>query len=167
MDCGCGCGPSRARPASSLELFADPAARKLAGLRVPEIGKLLVFVTQQSVRDLKSRLDPQFNATDADVKACTTLDARERVAWDAFFFSWRTYRASEEGFWSVTSEYDNGLVFEAALQKWQSQLDGRCRLSAPRVTTGDDAGPDLSAVKWAAAAVIAVAVVWGVRTVIK
>jgi len=40
-------------------------------------------------------------------------------------------------------------------------------LSAPRVKSSEDVEQDLSAVKWAAGAVIAVALVWGVRSVLK
>ncbi len=165
--CGCtGCGPSASR---ALERAADPARAKLAARGCGDartIGKLLpTFVTPSSVRDLKARLNPAFQTTNADVKACDGLDSRERSAWAAFYASWEHYRGSEETFWGVTAEYDAGLIFEKSLQEWQGVLESKCRLSAPKVKT-EDREQDLSAVKWAAAAVIAIAVVYGIKQVV-
>lgn len=159
----CGAGTQAAA------LMGDPhALRALAVSSAPDgMGGLLPrFVTPGAVRELKARLSPAFASTNADVQACTSLAPNQRAAWAAFFAAWAAYRDSDEGFWSVTTDYDTGEVFEQSLSRWQSQLDGQCKLSAPRIVTAADA-TDLSPVKWAAVAVIAVALVWGVHTVAK
>jgi len=125
-----------------------------------------VFVTPAVVRAQKEKLNPSFISTDADVRGCAELGEPERAAWAAFFASWRAYHAAEETFWGVKSEYDTGLFFAESLSRWQKQLEGRCKLAAPRVVT-DAELTDLSPIKWAAVAVIAVAVVYGVHTVLK
>lgn len=131
-------------------------------------GFLPQFRTPSSVRELKSRLRPSFDTADAAVKSCSKFPPNERNAWDGFFRSWTEYRDADESWWDAASEYDNGLVLEKSLGEWQEKIASRCDLAGPRVKTDEDVnGASLSAVKWASAAVIAVAVVWGVRTIIK
>ncbi len=136
----------------------------------PTMGGLLpTFRVPASVRELKSRLRPSFQTADRAVDACATFPAEERKSWKGFFQSWVEYDTADESWWDAASEYDNGLVLEATLAAWQDKIASRCNLPGPRVKTDADttAGESLSAVKWASAAVLAVAVVWGVRTIIK
>lgn len=167
MSCACGCG-SCGPAVRAAALRGDPNAMRMLAARTPEgIGGLLpTFVTQSTVRALKDRQKAQFEALDADVKGCPSLDSRQRGAWSDFFASWREYSARDEGFWTAAAEYDEGLVFTESLGRWQTQLDGQCKLTSPRVV-GNNELTDLSPIKWASVAVIAAALVYGVHSVLK
>lgn len=162
MGCGCGCSPS------ALELAANPAAAKLAGL-VPGAGiggAFPTITTAGAVQTLKERINPSMVATDNGVRACTTLDAPSRTSWDAFYASWRSFYETPEPTFGSANRWDNALAFQAQLAGWQEVLRAKCTIPGPVVQV-EDAPPDLSVVKWAAAAVIAVAVVYGARLVLK
>lgn len=136
----------------------------------PTMGNIVpTFRVPASVRELKSRLRPSFDTANGAVDACATFPAEDRKAWKGFFQSWSEFLMADESWWDAASEYENGLVFEATLAEWQEKIAARCNLPGPRVKTDADtsSGQSLSAVKWASAAVLAVAVVWGVRTIIK
>lgn len=122
------------------------------------------------VTHYKQRINPSFVATDQEVKRCTSLPAGERASWDGFYASWRAFYGNgtaDSWLFGSGGEYDDVEAYETQLQGWRAQLrqDG-CELSAgPELPPPSDSLP--SSIKWAAAAVIVVGVVWGVRTIVK
>ncbi len=164
MGCGCGCSTKAAA------LRGDPAARKLVALQVDggEIGKILPTVVWSpgQVNEYKARLDASFVPMNIAISTCAALPQLERAAWAAEYETWRQFRAKETGWWGLSNEWDACERFEARLKSWQEQVETRCTLPVPKLQGPDTDMPDLSAVKWAAAAVIAVAVVYGVRSVL-
>lgn len=122
---------------------------------------------------LKTRLDPAFQATDADVTKCAAVlagGAAEVAAWKAFMASWNTYRQDPGGLLFGSAEaYDTGLAYEKQLSAWRVQLraDG-CTQSAPDIPAPSSAESEIpSAVKWAAAAVIAASAAYAVLSLRK
>jgi len=134
------------------------------------IGDLLPkFVYPSDVEELKRQIDPSVIATDAAVTACTNLDPATRAAWQGFRAAWGLFRAQKTPLlFGSANLYDEGVVFQAQLAQWQAQLREKCAIPGPAVVDphANDA-EQASLLKWAAAAVITVAVVWGVRSVVK
>ena len=171
MGCGggCGCAPcgDPARPALvNRALRGDAAARKLLELQgaPAQIGDVLPKIVGPSdVAKLKRDLEPQMNATDQAVRDCTAVDLATRAAWAGFFSRWLAYRDDWDsvlGF-GTSSRYDQGIALQGELARWQGVLRGTCNVPGPAVV--DPAAQDdraFSVVKWGAAAVIAVAVVY-------
>jgi len=124
------------------------------------------FVNDESVRALKLRLAPQFDATDRSVDACAALASDDRAAWKLFHASWSVYRAAPESYWWAASQYTEGERFEQQLAAWQDKLSGQCKLSTPRVKLPDEP-PVVSAVKWVAIAVGLGAAAYALRTVFR
>lgn len=157
---------------AALALRGDPAARKLLAAPALEdtqtIGKLLPTVVWPSdVEKYKRRLDPTFAAMNAAIAACEKVTPIEREGWRLFFSSWVAFSAQPVGIFGGSNEWDACETFERALLGWQTQVEGRCVLPVPKVRGPDDSTPDFTWVKWAAAAVIAGAVVYGVHTAAK
>ena len=163
MGCGCGCSTARAA------LRGDPAARKLVALQgQEEIGKILPTIvwSPSQVEAYKARLDASYVPMNVAIVSCAALPQAEREGWAREFEVWRAFRVREVGWFGLSNEWDACEVFEARLKAWQEQVESRCSLPVPKVKGPDTDTPDLSAVKWAAAAVIVVAVVYGVRSVL-
>lgn len=141
------------------------AERQAMGDLLPKV------VSGDDVAKLKRDLDPAMVATDAAVRDCASLDAGNRIAWAAFFGTWLAYRAEPNagvlGF-GAANRFDQGIAFQSALAQWQVLLRGRCDVPGPPVEDPHKTDENnASVVKWAAAAVIAVAVVWGIRSVVR
>lgn len=170
MGCGCGCAPAFT-PRQELALAADPSLRKLLGCRrVPveaqTIGGILPAVVWPSdVDKLKKRIDPQMVATDTGVAACAALEPGERSAWKAFYAAWRVFYATPVPFlFGSSNDWDDATAFELQLAGWQEELRKKCPIPGPVVKPPE--GLDLSALKWASAAVIAVAGVYAVTRIL-
>jgi len=134
------------------------------------IGDLLPkFVYPSDVEELKRQIDPSVLATDAAVAACPNLDPAERAAWKAFRGAWGLFRDQPTPWlFGSANLYDEGLLFQAQLAQWQAQLRAKCSIPGPVVVDphANDA-EQASVIKWVAAAVVTVAVVWAVRGVVK
>jgi len=150
MACGCGC---------------NGAAGGCGAMAPQTIG--LLFSWPSDVRDLKLRIDPSMAATDAAVSSCSTLEPGARKAWKDFHASWLVFRNQGEGWFGSAAQYDEGLIWQKQLGEWQTEVRKLCAIPGPQVSTEDPGAGLQSAVKWAAAALIAVALVYGVRTVLK
>jgi hypothetical protein len=141
----------------------------LQGEQHGTIGDLLPkFVYPSTVAELKRQIDPSVRTTDAAVDACTKLEPGERVAWKAWVVAWNAYLHDDNSGWlgfGSSNRYDEGIVFKGQLAEWQEQLRVKCTVPGPVVVA--DEKPDFAAIKWAAAAVIVVGVVYGVRTIVK
>lgn len=169
MGCGCsaacdGCSRAALRDPHALMLQAEQSGHGAIGDLLPKI------VGPSDVAKLKRDLDPAMVATDGAVRACPELDPANRAAWGAFFLTWGAYRDDWDSilFFGAANRYDEGIAFQGELSRWQELLRTRCKVPGPAVVDphANDEG-QASVVKWAAAAVIAVAVVWGVRSVVR
>jgi hypothetical protein len=143
----------------------------LAGERAGQgMGALLPRAVYPSdVGRLKDAIDPSMRATDVAVKNCPGVTPAERAAWDAFFAAWVKYRDEPlPWLFGAANLYDLGEAFQAQLAQWQAQLKGRCTVPGPAVVDphAEDEG-QASVIKWAAGAVIVVAIAWGVRSVVR
>ena len=160
---GCGCGPCAV---TDRALRGDPAARKLLALETGIGGMLPEIVWPSDVRERKLRIDPSMVATDAAVERCGALAPGEREAWKAFYAAWRVWFAAPEPLWfGASNDWENTKALEGQLAGWQAQLRSKCEIPGPVVV--DDTGLDLSGLKWVAAAVIVVAAVYGVKTIVR
>ena len=131
-------------------------------------GLLPTIVWPSDVDALKRQLNPDMTSTDAAVAACTTLDASTRSAWADFYAAWKSFYAESTPLFGSANKYDEAQSYQERLAAWQSILRASCTLPGPMVvppSKGDESAA--SVIKWAAAAAIVVAVVYGVRTVIR
>jgi hypothetical protein len=128
--------------------------------------------TKALVRAKKNELNPHWESTDADVDACPGLTAPERAAWKRSLASWREfYRADDDWLFGFGTGpiYDQALAYQAALAGWQEKIRVTCALSTPGVPRPpEEAGSaDLvSAIKFAAVAVVVAASVYGITRVV-
>lgn len=166
MGCGGGCGCAPCGGVSALELAADPAKRKLVG---QTIGGFPHFVFGSDVDALKRSIHPSMLATNLAVRDCAGLTPSETEAWGQFFAAWTAFH-DEETPTIIGSgrRYDEAIAYREQLGAWQEQLRAKCKIPGSIVKPSDesDASNISSAVRWGAVAVIAVAVVYGVRTVL-
>jgi hypothetical protein len=139
-----------------------------------EVGRILPkFVTPSDVRDLKNRVDPFVRALDQGVTDCKGLPDGVRAGWQAFSKAWRSYFDEEDSWWHTAAQMDQGEAYEQDLAKWQTMIAGyKCATDAPPVTPDDEGGgADASrwqgTIKTVAIAGALVAVVLGIRTVMK
>lgn len=121
-------------------------------------GWLPTVVWPSDVEAYKRKLDPDFRATDAAAKACTTLDAGELSAWTDFNKAWRDFADAPTSTFGSANQYDAAKEFEIRLQAWQALIAKSCKLNSPGVVP--PSGPDTSVIKWAAAAAIAIALAY-------
>jgi len=145
--CGCGCntcGPS-------MGFIGDAAPMILACDRGGQV------VTSGSVQQIRDFLDPQFEATNAAVKNCTTLPQATRDAWTTFYGAWKLAIASSPSwFWSVTTEWNTACDYSRQLTGWRQTLAEHCTVPGPApVQLEGNTLPE--AIKWAAFAVLGIA----------
>lgn len=155
---------------SPAALLGDPHAIKLAGLGLDvSMGDVLPTVVWPSDVEAKKRqIDPSMQATNQAVFSCTALDDGSRMAWSKFFAAWISFRAEDVPWFGAANKYDEALDYGRQLGGWQDQLRAKCTIPGPPpIAPKELEESTISAVKWGAAAVIAVAVVYGVRTVWK
>lgn len=138
------------------------------------MGDLLPTITYpRDIDALKQRLDPDFRATHAVVFTCEGLSPLQRESWARFYATWRVYADTPTGeqlilgVFNSANVYNQGLEYEQRLKAWQGVIKGSCNLASPEVDPGARGRSAESAIKWAAAAAIVVAVVYGVRTFVR
>jgi hypothetical protein len=125
------------------------------------VGDLLPKIVWPSdVDDYVSRLDPQFRATDAGVKACGSLASGVTTAWGDFLRSWETFKKDASCVFGCANKYDTAQRFETELASWQLFIRSQgCSLLAPDVAPPKD-GSDL--LKWAVVGLVVAAAVYTV-----
>jgi hypothetical protein len=151
-----------------MNAYACPVADEMT------VGRILPkFVTPSDVRDLKNRAEPFVRALDVAVADCKSLPDSVRASWQTFSSSWRTYFNEEDSWWHTAAQMDQGEAYEQDIARWQDMIAGfKCSPDAPRITPTDvDAGGDSSrwqgTIKTVAIAGAVIAVVLGLRTVMK
>lgn len=174
MGCGggCGCAPCASSPGAALLVArarsGDPAAIKLLAAGGGQIGDVLPQVVYPSdVTKLKNRLNPAMVATNAGVEACKApaLSDGEREAWGVFYAAWREFYATDVPWlFGSANDFDLARGYELRLAGWQEELRKKCDIPGPVVER--ETPLDLSALKWVSAAVVAVAVVYAVKTIV-
>jgi hypothetical protein len=142
-----------------------------------EVGGILPkFVTPSDVRALKNRVDPFVIALEQSVSNCTTLPDGVRTGWQAFSRAWRSYVEEDDSWLHTAAQMDQGEAYEQDISRWQGMIATyKCAPDAPPLTptdqggTSDDAGSRRmqGTIKTVAIAGAIVAVVIGVRTVMK
>ena len=140
-----------------------------------EVGRILPkFVTPEDVRDLKVRVDPFVRAMDSAIASCATLPDDMRAGWATFSKAWRTYFDEEDSWWHTAAQMDQGEAYERDLARWQDLLaKWNCAQNAPRITPSTEGGGGADGKEWASAlkvvgiAGIGLAVVLGLRTVLR
>ena len=128
------------------------------------------------MRALKNRVDPFVVALDQSVANCTTLPEGVRTGWQAFSKAWRSYVDEDDSWLHTAAQMDQGEAYEQDIARWQGMIATyKCAPDAPPLTptdpggTGDDVGSRRmqGTIKTVAIAGAIVAVVIGVRTVMK
>lgn len=154
--------------------------RTYAGANVPESivvgGMLPKFVMPSDVRSLKTRIDPFVVSLDQSVADCKSLPDSVRASWQAFSKAWRSFFDEDDSWLHTAAQMDQGEAYEQDVARWQTMIAGyKCAPDAPPLTptdpggSGDDAGSRRwqGTIKTVAIAGAIVAVVIGVRTVMK
>lgn len=139
------------------------------------VGRVLPrFITPDDVRALKARADPTVRSLDETVRTCAALPLASRENWNAFVKSWRAYFDEDVGWTDAWTQHDRGEVFEADIIRWQEMLAQHgCKLTAPRFSPSapeektDPLNQWHSTIKTVAIASVVVALVFGLRTVVK
>lgn len=174
MACGSGCGCLGGLcDQSPGVLMGDPLAIKVAaaagGSVAPTMAGLLPTVVWPSDVDAKKRqIDPSMQATNAAVIACAALDPATKKAWGDFFAAWVSFRDEGGCVFGCANKYDEANAFAKQLAAWQDSIRPKCSVPGPPPIPPDELNEtSIGAIKWAAAAVIAVAVVYGVHTVMR
>jgi hypothetical protein len=142
-----------------------------------EVGGILPkFVTPSDVRALKTRVDPFVVALDQSVADCKTIPDGVRSAWQAFSKAWRSFVDEDDSWLHTAAQMDQGEAYEQDIARWQGMIATyKCAPDAPPITPTDPvgSGDDLGSRRWqgtiktVAIAGAIVAVVIGVRTVMK
>lgn len=181
MGCGCGCAGMGqtsmcgSAPMGAVSRYVSAPVRMhptVAAHTMPGGQQMggIIGSWWSDVDRLKVRIDPAFQATDADVTACQgKLPAGEVAAWRGFMSSWNTYRADPGGWVFGSAEaYDAGLAFETMLGSWRTQLqaDG-CALSAPDLPAPPQNPLEAAApiLKWAVVGVGIVGAIYAVSAI--
>jgi hypothetical protein len=115
------------------------------------------------VADYVARLDPQMRATHAAAASCAELPPATLKAWTDFFGSWGAFKKDATCFFGCANKFDTCAQFERDLVGWQELIGKSCKLVGPPVS----APPDDTAIKWMAAAVIVVAVVYAAGPIVR
>lgn len=129
----------------------------------------LRFVTPSDVRELKRRLDPTVRGLDATVDSCGKLDEGTRGAWKNFSSSWRKYFDEEDSWLHTAAQMDAGEAYEQDIHGWQVLIASRsCSLTSPVIQPpGAATAETLSTVKTVAIAGAVIAVIVGIKSVMK
>lgn len=149
------CCSSCASSSSIGDVMPETLALQRAGF-LPDV------VWPSDVDEYKRHLDPDYASTNAAAHACASLAAGDLQAWDRQFQAWRAFSVQVTPTFGSSNHWELAHQFEKQLLEWQNQLTSRgCQLTAPKVAPPNrDAPPDLSWVKWVAAAAIAAGVVY-------
>ncbi len=124
-------------------------------------GDFLTIVWPSDVEAYKRKLDPDFQATESAASRCAELPTGEAMAWGEFFIAWKKFRDEPVGIFGTANKFDEAKAFEERLREWQLLLGKTCKLVSPAVVPPSlKEGPDLSALKWVAAAVAIVGVAY-------
>jgi len=137
---------------------------------------LPTYVTNTDVRALKNRLNPFVVALSNDVAACAGIPDATRSAYQSWAAAWTTYYQTEEATigpfdWGAAAAMDQGETYEKDLQSWQQKIASggwNCAPTAP-LPSGTGAADDSThtTIRVVAAAAIVIALVVGVREVMK
>lgn len=93
---------------------------------------IVKVILPAEVEQLKTRLDPQFVATDASAMACASLPVSEKNAWTAIMTSWRTFRGQQTGFMSARGDYSTACGYAKTLDEWQAKIAKyNCQIAGP------------------------------------
>ncbi len=160
-----GSAPPRKRPCCAG--CADKRAQTIGDV-VPEVlalhqaGFLPDVVWPSDVDAYKANLDPKYKATDAAARQCGTLAPAVLAAWVQQASSWQAFAAQSTPTFGSSNHWELAHKFETELLDWQNKLTASgCALNSPKVAPPDrGAPPDLSWLKWVAAAVVVVGVAY-------
>lgn len=95
-------------------------------------GILPNIIYPSTVTDEQKRLGQALDGTDAGVKACASLDAQTKTAWDLFYATARGFTRKEPGIFGLGTMMDRAQSYEDELLAWQKKLtDGGCQLGVP------------------------------------
>lgn len=131
----------------------------------------LIGTWPADVRREKARIDVPMQSTHAST-ACPQLPAATRGAWTQFYLAWAAFRDEDPGWFGSGAAYDEALAYERRLIAWQTEIARHCAIIGPVVKPTDAPSADVGettsdAIKWVAGAAIVVALVYGVRTVLR
>jgi len=116
------------------------------------------FVTADDVQQRKDEIEASFDATDADVVNCTSLDTGTLSAWNEFLATWRGFYADTPSFFTAGAQGRQTADYASQLAQWQADLKAKgCTMHAVPVNLGDDDASGTIKTVAVAAAVVAVA----------
>ena len=143
--------------AALRRLSVSGSASPLAHTRT--MGGPFGFVTADDVQQRKDEIEASFDATDADVVNCTSLDTGTLSAWNEFLATWRGFYADTPSFFTAGAQGRQAADYASQLAEWQANLKAKgCTMHAVQLPTGDDDVSGTVKTVAVAAAVVAVAV---------
>lgn len=137
----------------------------IGGVDGGECDKTVNFGTWPSeVDNLKARLLVAAEAVDRGVESCPELAKNERASWLDFMTEFRRFATTSTGLFGSYNEWTQACSYAHTIDAWHEKLSATCNLPGPvpgKVKGADTTGATV--LMWIAGAVIAVAVVVGVK----
>ena len=131
-------------------------------------GILPRFVLPADVRSLKVRLDSVVRSLDGTAASCTGLPEATRANWNDFSKGWRAYLAEEDSWLHTAAQMDAGEAYERQIADWQRFLStASCVLNGPQITPSSTPDGHQDTIRTVAIAGAVIAVVVGIRSVMR
>lgn len=155
-------------PASRMRL-----RRVAMGTCTPPSASLLpTWIYPSTVDDEKTRLRAAILGTQANVDACTALDATTRQAWTDFATAASGFANESTSYFGLGSQMDQAQAYGYQLCQWQETIAKSCTLSVPEYNPSQDAQATgnqaiATALKWTAVAAIAVGAAYALSPAVR
>lgn len=111
----------------------------VGGIDAGECDALVRFPYPKEVDTFKERLLPFAQNYDATVKACTSLPAAERDAWDAFYKVFTAFATRKTDTFGAYGEWVATCGYSRYLDAWAEKLRRHCTLVGPDKVSGGSA----------------------------
>lgn len=94
----------------------------------------VTFLWPSDVRDKKTELDAQWQATDVAMHACAAMPAVQFAGWAKDFASWQAFAAEDVPWFGAATKMEAAFRFQCKLRGWQDVLGATsCVLPGPKV----------------------------------
>ena len=126
-----------------------------------------VVLTADPVLALRARIDGEYEATDAAVRACAALSPEERALWSAKLASWREAKKVDPNAWGLgaNGQFRIACAFGKDLEAWRAILAQKCGAVGPSKVVAGEHDEWTGPLKWAAVAAASIGVVYALTLV--
>lgn len=101
-----------------------------------------VVATPDLVREARTRVGAEFEATDLAVQACAALAPEERAEWAIKLGAWRASLLVEPDWWNANALFRSACAFAKDLDGYRASFRARnCKVLGPESVHGNAKGP--------------------------